>query len=360
MRRILISDCEGPISKNDNAFEATSHFIPNGNKIFMTISKYDDVLADVLSKPNHEAGATLKLVLPFLKAYSVTDRKMLEFSAETLILIPNAKKTLQHVRSLTQVFIISTSYEHYAKALCNAIGFPFKNMYCTRVNIDKYDMAKSEIAELKQIAQEIGRMPSIEVPPDATSLEDLSAKTQTTIKKLDVMFHKEIPRGESGKIYSEVTPVGGNKKAEAIQDVVNELNMTLADVMYVGDSITDEKALKLVRENGGLSVSFNGNRYAIRNAEIAVLSETSTVISIIAEVFVKFGKNQVLDLIKRWEHETLEKSLTSRVAIDDLLKEHPSKLPKVEAITSENIDALSTESSKFRNKFRGKTIGSLG
>ena len=55
MSRILISDCEGPISKNDNAFEATSHFIPNGNRIFMTISKYDDVLADVLSKPDHEA-----------------------------------------------------------------------------------------------------------------------------------------------------------------------------------------------------------------------------------------------------------------------------------------------------------------
>ena len=48
------------------------------------------------------------------------------------------------------------------------------------------------------------------------------------------------------------------------------------------------------------------------------------------------------------------------VHLDALLKEHPSKLPKVEAITSENIDALSTESSNFRNKFRGKTIGSLG
>ena len=233
-------------------------------------------------------------------------------------------------------------------------------MYCTRVNIDKYELAESEIAELKQIAQEIGRMPSIEVPPDAKSLEDLSAKTQATIKKLDAIFHEEIPRGESGKIYSEVTPVGGDKKAEAIQDVVNELNTTLADVMYVGDSITDEKALKLVRENGGLTVSFNGNRYAIRNAEIAVLSESSTVISVIAEVFVKFGKNQVLDLIEHWEHETLEKSLTSLTALDALLKEHPSKLPKVEAITSENIDALSTESSNFRNKFRGKTIGSLG
>ena len=44
----------------------------------------------------------------------------------------------------------------------------------------------------------------------------------------------------------------------------------LSDVMYVGDSITDVEAFKLVRENGGLTVSFNGNEYAVRNAEVAV------------------------------------------------------------------------------------------
>ena len=46
--------------------------------------------------------------------------------------------------------------------------------------------------------------------------------------------------------------------------------MELEDVMYVGDSITDVEAFKLVRDNGGLTVSFNGNSYAVKNAEVAV------------------------------------------------------------------------------------------
>ena len=74
VKRIFISDCEGPISKNDNAFELAANFIPNGDKLFTNISKYDDVLADVLNKPGYTAGSTLKLILPFFKAYGVTDK----------------------------------------------------------------------------------------------------------------------------------------------------------------------------------------------------------------------------------------------------------------------------------------------
>ena len=33
VKRIFISDCEGPISKNDNAFELAANFIPNGDKL---------------------------------------------------------------------------------------------------------------------------------------------------------------------------------------------------------------------------------------------------------------------------------------------------------------------------------------
>ncbi len=82
MKRIFISDCEGPISKNDNAFELAANFIPNGDKLFANISKYDDVLADVLRKPGYSAGSTLKLILPFFKAYGVTDKQMEEFLRE--------------------------------------------------------------------------------------------------------------------------------------------------------------------------------------------------------------------------------------------------------------------------------------
>ena len=68
VKRIFISDCEGPICKNDNAFELAANFIPNGDKLFTNISKYDDVLADVLRKPGYSAGSTLKAYFALLQS----------------------------------------------------------------------------------------------------------------------------------------------------------------------------------------------------------------------------------------------------------------------------------------------------
>ena len=105
MRRLFVSDCEGPISKNDNAFEVTKNFIPQGNKLFTIISKYDDVLADVLKKSSYKAGDTLRLILPFLKAYGATNNKIREFSARNILLVPGAKDTLIFIRKIMPSFI---------------------------------------------------------------------------------------------------------------------------------------------------------------------------------------------------------------------------------------------------------------
>ena len=61
VKRAFISDCEGPISKNDNAYEMTAHYVPHGNKLFTIISRYDDVLAEVLKRSGYKAGDTLKI-----------------------------------------------------------------------------------------------------------------------------------------------------------------------------------------------------------------------------------------------------------------------------------------------------------
>ncbi len=60
----------------------------------------------------------------------------------------------------------------------------------------------------------------------------------------------------AGKMLSDVVTVGGEQKAEAIRDATKRLCAELSDVMYVGDSITDVEAFKLVRENGGLNRIF--------------------------------------------------------------------------------------------------------
>ena len=121
LKRVFVSDCEGPISKNDNAFEIAENFIPNGDKFFTNISLYDDVLADALKKPGYSAGSTLKLILPFFKAYGVTDSQMEDFSAKNILLIANSKATLRHIQAIADTFIVSTSYEHYIRALCNTV-----------------------------------------------------------------------------------------------------------------------------------------------------------------------------------------------------------------------------------------------
>ncbi len=361
MKRVFITDCEGPISKNDNAFELTARFVSNGDKIFALISKYDDVLADVFKKPDYMAGSTLKLILPFLKAFEVRDTQMEEFSAQNLILIANSKNTLQQVMTVASAFIVSTSYEHYIKALCKAIDFPYENTYCTKLNIDRYTVTEQEKTRLKEIAKEIAKMPMIIIPPEAKTKEDFTDTDQETIRRLDEIFWNEIASMSVGRIFSEVTTIGGSQKAASIEDAVSKLNASLEDVMYVGDSITDVEAFKLVKESGGLTVSFNGNDYAVRNAEIAVLSENNWVVAVIAEVFCKKGKQATLDFVENWKMEALETNrVVSPSLLDRLFSLHSQTLPKVQIVTAENMETVTKKSSEFRKKVRGEAIGKLG
>jgi energy-converting hydrogenase A subunit R len=361
LKHVFISDCEGPISKNDNAFEITARFVPNGDKLFTVISKYDDVLADVLKKPDYSAGSTLKLIVPFLKAYDVTDGQMEEFSAQNLILIANSKDTIQHVRSVASAFIVSTSYEHYIKALCKTLAFPYANTYCTKLSLDKYVVTEQEKTRLKEIAKEIAQMQMITIPPAAKTMEAFSVADQETIERLDTIFWKEIASTDLGRIFSEVTTVGGSQKAAAIEDAMTKLHVPMEDVMYVGDSITDVEAFQLVRDNGGLTVSFNGNNYAVRNAEIAVLSENSLITAVIADVFCRQGKHAVLNLVENWNLQSLERNgVVSLSLLDHLFTLYPQTLPKVQIVTAKNMESLVKESSEFRKMVRGEAVGRLG
>ncbi len=360
MKRVFISDCEGPISKNDNAFEIAARFIPNGDRLFTLVSKYDDVLADIVKKPGYSAGGTLKLILPFLKAYSVTDRQIDEFSAQNIVLIAGSKETLRHVRDVANAFIVSTSYEHYIRALCKVLDFPYQNTYCTKLSLDKYSITKEEKERLREKAEEIAQTPEFTIPSAAKSLNDFSSKDQRTIGRLDAIFWDEIAGMDSGRIFSEVTPVGGWQKAEAIQDIVAKLHVPLDDVMYVGDSITDVEAFQLVKDNGGLVVSFNGNGYAVKNAEVAVMSENSAVTAVIADLFCKIGKQQTLKVLLNWNHQALRQSAAEPSLLDWFFTLHPSALPKIQIVTAQNMETVVKESSEFRKKVRGESIGRLG
>ena len=87
-RRLYVTDCEGPLTRNDNAQEIAERFIPDGAEFFARLSRYDDFLADVVHKPGYNAGDTLRLLPPFLKAFAVTDEDVELSSAEGVLLVP--------------------------------------------------------------------------------------------------------------------------------------------------------------------------------------------------------------------------------------------------------------------------------
>lgn len=359
-KKVFVSDCEGPISINDNAFELTKNFIDDGDRFFSLVSKYDDVLVDIVKKSNYEAGDTLRLIVPFLKASGATDNNILNFSSKNVLLVPGAKDMLTFVRELLPSFIVSTSYEHYINALCKLTDFPFENTYCTRLKIDQYQIPKEEKERLKELATEIISLPMINIPKNAKSLNEFSSRDQETVERLDEIFWEELSNMESNRILLEVNPVGGREKAKAVQNIIELLDCNLDQVMYVGDSITDVQALMLVRQNGGLAVSFNGNGYSIQESNVAFLSKDSIVISVLADVFNRLGKRGAIELVNDWDIIGLEKYGVNTKLRDRMSSLFGTVFPKFEIVKSDTMEQLIYESSVFRKTVRGEAIGKLG
>lgn len=339
-KKFFVSDCEGPISLNDNAFELSTHFIGDGDKFFKIISRYDDVLADLLKRQGYNAGGTLKLILPFLKAYGATNQNIIEFSNGHVHLISGAFETLKFVNSIMPSFIVSTSYNHYIKALCNKTGFPFENTYSTKLNMDFIDIKPSERGKIKDYKVKIVENPEFEV--------------------LDKIFWKELPRLEISGLMDTVKPIGGEGKKEVVQDIISRYQLKAKDLFYIGDSITDVQPLKFANDNGGIGVSFNGNEYAVKEAEIAVMADNTTITSIIADIFNRYGTDNVFEFVLNYKMDP-EKALKSRF-VNQLLagKILKTNLPQVEIVTCNNIDGIIEKSLQFRKKLRGESIGGLG
>jgi energy-converting hydrogenase A subunit R len=272
--KFFVSDCEGPISVNDNAFELAGHFIEDGEKFFQIVSRYDDILVDEVKRPGYNAGDTLKLILPFLKAYGATNKNMKEFSSRNVLLIPGAKDTMSWVNDMMPSFIVSTSYQPYIQALCDLTHFPFDHCYCTRLDLESHVLSEEDTIKLKEFKSSVVSNPEFE--------------------NLEQIFWEEIPKMEIGSLFEEVKPVGGEAKKEAVLDIIQKNNFQPHELMYVGDSITDVEPLHFARENNGVAVSFNGNEYALKEASIALISDNTLITSIIADLFYRYDSKIVL------------------------------------------------------------------
>ena len=340
-KKIFISDVEGPICKNDNALEISQHFIPHGEKLFSLLSKFDDYLADIKKEPNYKAGDTLRLILPFFKAFDINNSSIETFSASNLLLVPGAQGTIKGIKKLMPLYLISTSYRPYIKALCRALDFPQERAYCTELELDRYIMSKEEKKKIKRLRKKISRMPMIEFYPQCRRDEDIAPQHLKTIDALYEIFWGIVPQlHTSYSLLKEINPVGGEEKARALETIISRENASFFNAIYVGDSITDIEVLKMMKERGGLPISFNGNAYPFRFAEIAIISPNTQPLNHIAKGFLQGGKDVVCRMVEEIDFDSEEKAMF--------------------IITEENKASLIERSLQMRKAVRGEKIAILG
>lgn len=361
-------DCEGPITSNDNAYEICNELIPEGGELFARISKYDDYLADIEKRGDYKAGDTLKLILPFIKAWDITTDIMKEFSTKTLLLLPGTEAMLPFVKKLMPTFIISTSYRSYLDALCETVNFPPDQIYCTELDIDNYHLPDEEKRRIRELKSEINRLPVLDWPENAVSPNELSSDNIALVKVLDRIFWSEINLMNAGKFLKYINPIGGIEKTNSVIDSLSKSGNTLREVFYAGDSITDMEALEIVNKNGGLAMSFNGNRYALKSAKWAAIACNTALIGAVAHLITISGINCLekmpLDSSGGCRGEKLVTWLNDQGAshkMTDLIDPVASSIqPSIILVDTKPAVTIINESENARKSVRGASIGKLG
>ncbi len=354
----FITDLDGPVTNNENAREVCGHFIERGERLYAVLARYDQVLTFALRRQGYKQGDHLRLILPFLKAYGGSDNRVQEFSRKHITVLPGADKAMRFVQELMASFVVSSSYEHFVSAVCEEIGFPFDNAYCTRLALDPVKVDDWESQILKNFAQEIAIMPLLEMPPGARSMREFSPRDQQAIARLDEIFWQEMSDLSTYRFLNDVSIVGGDDKAASIVDVCKKTGVGMEDTMYVGCDANDAQALSLVKRGGGLPVAINANESAVREAEVLVLSENAVTTSILAEAFHRAGKDGAMSIVDNWEVGSIRESgLVHDYLIRELQRVFPKHLPRVARITRDNLEPLVKESARFRRSVKGEAVG---
>jgi len=276
MANFIAFDLEGPLSPQDNAYDLMKLF-PDGDQVFEVISRYDDLLT-LEEREDYEPGDTLALIVPFLLLHNITVDNVTTLAAEASF-IGGADKLIHGLESSGwKVFCITTTYEQYAIHITHKLGIYAHNVACTPFPLAQINqtLCKEDLALLEQVEADILKMRPVD--------DDDRIR-----QRLNQFFWEKLPTTDLGKAISQVKPVGGRRKVDALNKFADKYSQPLSGWVVVGDSITDFRMLQMVESAGGLAIAFNANEYALPYATMGL---ASTFISDLTDVMAAWKKGQ--------------------------------------------------------------------
>lgn len=286
MPAIVCFDLEGPLSPEDCAYNLMK-LIPVGGPLFEAISRYDDLLT-LEGREGYEPGDTLALIFPFLRHHGLGEKEVISL-AEQATLIPGAAELIQEIREQnSEAFCVTTTYQPYAQRLAQRVGIPPEKVAATPFPQEAKALEPGE-AKLVEAAEK--ELPQIYPKQGDATLKD----------RLDRFFWKELQNTNLGRLFSQVKPVGGQRKVAAVQQFARVAGAPPRRIAVVGDSITDYKMFQAIRQQGGLAVAFNANEYALPYATIGLASSNIADLMPVLDGWLRNGLTEVERLVTHLE-----------------------------------------------------------
>lgn len=346
--QIYLTDGEGPVVFKDLARDASNKYLPTNTFDIVSMWVAHDTEKN---HPVFEPGDTLALIVPHLLVHGVTDQDMY-FEAKSVTVAPGIADHIKAMKnSFSRVGIVSTAYEHLAKFYGPQVGIRDSDIASTKISLNDLRNefisgsviravlnAEDALKNLKEVVEV-----AINDFREGMSLNEIFGRDST--KPIDdvlcELYFSRLPRFDYPAT-DIVKVTGGDRKVDRIKEVVKEENAHLEDVVYVGDSITDDKAHQFVKENGGLSIAVNGDEFAIRNANVAIATEDMRGIKQITDAWQSGGLEKVRDL----------DSDNQFIGGKERVGECGSYMSEITIVKPENVKNIAKIHAKYRSSVR--------
>lgn len=360
-------DLEGPISIIDFAAKMgrllskkkeLNLYKYDMEEFFFMISNYDDYIIDVpgvkknLKIPEYQPGDTLRLMAPLYIA-CFSEKDLINLAKKNLGLLPGCQELMQILRENWDIFVISTSYAQFAYNVSSALQIPRDHVYCTDLNVH----------DLKEDLSNINYEVNILIKEIYQKYIDNNKDLNSVIGDLNNFFWKN-KNSEYIKVMNRVKVRGGKRKELAVEEISKRTGISISEMIVLGDSITDINMLQRVNDEGGAAISFNGNRFSAKYANIAINTPNSMGV---LPIFQKWNKLTIF--LDDWEvnfnyfknnPQTIPNRLISTECKKYFIKNN--FIPDIYNLTNKSEDQLNEIISRqeFMRKYvRGK-VGSLG
>ncbi|MBY8978831.1 MAG: HAD hydrolase family protein [Candidatus Lokiarchaeota archaeon] len=367
VKNVCCWDLEGPITVLDFAAELSR--LLNKKTIlelqdfdfgafFEMLSEYDDYLIEIpgvkeeLGITDYQPGDTLRLVAPlYMSCFS--DKELIGLAEQNLGLLPGCTELMKILKKKWDIYIISTSYTHFAHSVAKYLNIPQDHVFCTDLNLktanESFLNIKSDVVFLvKNIFQQF---------------LNNNKKLNTVLGNLNEFFWSK-RESDYIKAMNQVQVRGGARKELAVEAISKKRGVPISEFVALGDSITDINMLQRLKDEDGVAVSFNGNRFTVGRANVAI-----TTVNNLGTLPIFEYKDSIESFLDLWEKNYNNFSSNPRNIPDKLISKEIKNyfvkyqfVPEIENLKNKSnreLDLIIAKQKKMRKKVRG-WAGNLG